>query len=69
MINHIEQNKELNSSLGSKYIIIITGKDELSTAVGTIFHVELIVGFQKSIVPSKEGKTCLVTSRGWEAEK
>ena len=66
---YIEQNKELNSNLGSKYIIIITGKDELSTAVGTIFHVELTVPFQKGVIPSKGGKTCLVTSRGWEAEK
>lgn len=52
MINHTEQKKEL----GSKYIIIIIGEEELSTAIGTIFHVELTYFF-RHLIPSKGGES------------
>ena len=54
MINHTEQ-----KDLGSKYITIIIGEEELSTAIGTIFHVELIILFQTDLIPSKGGESWL----------
>lgn len=55
MINHTEQKKDL----GSTYIIIIIGEEELSTAIETIFHVELIILFQTDLIPSNGGESWL----------
>ena len=51
ILKHIEQGTQ---NIGCKYIIIISGKDGLGTAVWTIFHIELNLHFQKDVIPSKE---------------
>lgn len=55
MINHTEQKRKL----GSKCVIIIIGEEELSTAIGKIFHVELTILFQTDLIPSKGGESWL----------
>lgn len=72
IINHTSStDTEPNEELGAKYVsnIIITGKEGLGNAVGTLFRLELILPFQKDVILSKEGRTCRVTSGNWEAEK